>query len=349
MYVQCKLVLFKKRVLIGWMLTASETVSAEQWAAEEFSGASLPDKRLVKRLVKIAAHFAQAPTASLPKASGSWKDTKGAYRFFDHDGVSAAAILQPHQAQTGRRMAEQPTALVVQDTTGLNFADHPGTQGLGLVGTGRRGALGIWLHGSLAFTPEGAAWGVVAAQWWVRDPKQFGKAARRHRRPIEEKESYRWLQSYQATVAWAKEHPGTRFVNIADREGDLYELFALAGQHPEVGVLVRARHERSDSSGAKLSQLLALQAPAGTLEIDVPRKPGPAGQAGGHLHAPEPESSATAKSGAAVEFVGGGGAGDAAPWQSTKALVLAAGDQCSGAGFCGGGRADWMVSAALVH
>jgi hypothetical protein len=210
----------------------------------------------------------------LPKASGSWKDAKGAYRFFDNKGVSVQAILQPHQEQTRRRAPAPQTVLVVQDTTGLNFQDHPATQGLGLVGPGRHGALGMWLHSSLAFTPDGEALGVVAVEVWVRDPKDFGKAARRHRRAIEEKESCRWLKSYQATVPWAQANPGTRFVDISDREGDLYDLFALAAQHPETGVLVRARHERKDESGASLTELMARVKPAGTMEIEVPRKPG---------------------------------------------------------------------------
>jgi hypothetical protein len=132
----------------------------------------------------------------------------------------------------------------------------------------------MWLHSSLAFTPEGAALGVVAVEWWVREPKDFGKAAHRHQRPIEEKESYRWLKSYQATVQWAQENPGTRFVNISDREGDLYELFALGAQHPETGLLVRARHERKDASGARLTELMAREQPAGAIEIEVPRQPG---------------------------------------------------------------------------
>ena len=256
------------------MHNTSAVQSARQWAEQEFSGALLPDPRLVKRLITIGADFAKSPLASLPEASGSWKATKAAYRFFDNERVSAAAILQPHQAQTGKRMAAQAIVLTVQDTTGLNFADHPATEGLGLVGTGRKGALGLWLHSSLAFTPTGEALGVVAAELWARDPKQFGKAARRHRRPIAEKESYRWLKSYLATVQCARENPGAQFVNIADREGDLYELFALAAAHPQVGVLVRARHERKDQCGATLSELLGAQTPAGIVEIEVPRKPG---------------------------------------------------------------------------
>jgi hypothetical protein len=256
----------------------SRLQSADQWAVREFAGARLPDKRLVKRLIAIASKFARHPSGSLPEATGSWREAKGAYRFFDHEGVSAQAILQPHQEQTGRRAAAHKTVLVVQDTTGLNFADHPATQGLGLVGTGRRGALGIWLHSSLAFTPEGAALGLVDVQPWIRDPKEFGKAASRHRRPIEEKESYRWLKSFQATVQWAKGNPGTRVINIADREGDLYELFALAARHPEVGVLVRSRHKRKDQSGIGVDQLMTEAPQAGTVEIEIPRQPGQAGR-----------------------------------------------------------------------
>ena len=256
------------------MQKASKVESNDQWASREFSGAVFPDRRLVKRLIKIASNFARSPSGSLPKASGSWKETKGAYRFFDNEGVSAQAILQPHQEQTGQRAAAHKTVLVVQDTTGLNFQSHPATQGLGLVGAGRHGALGMWLHSSLAFTPDGTSLGVVAVEWWVREAKDFGKAAQRHRRPMEEKESLRWLKSYQATVAWAQENPGTRFVSISDREGDLYELFALGAQHPETGVLVRARHERKDPRGASFTALLARENPAGTMTIEVPRQPG---------------------------------------------------------------------------
>jgi len=276
MYVQCKLVLLKKAVLIEGMQNASERHSHERWAQEEFAGASLPDKRLVRRLQRIVSNFAATPSGSVPQASGSWKESKGAYRFFDNGGVSDRAILQPHQEQTARRMAGHKRVLVVQDTTGLNFEDHPATEGLGLIGSGRKGALGLWLHSSMALTPEGAALGLVEVQWWKRDPKEFGKAARRHSRRIEEKESYRWLQSYEATVKRARENRSTEYVNVADREGDLYDLFALAQQHPEVGVLVRARHERKDESGASIKELMARQEVAGTLEIQVPRRPGQA-------------------------------------------------------------------------
>jgi hypothetical protein len=85
------------------MQKASKLESTDQWASREFSGAVFPDKRLVKRLIKIASHFAQTASGSLPQASGSWKEAKAAYRFFDNPGVSVQAILQPHQEQTRQR------------------------------------------------------------------------------------------------------------------------------------------------------------------------------------------------------------------------------------------------------
>jgi len=62
---------------------------------------------------------------------------------------------------------------------------------------------------------------------------------------------------------------------VADREGDLYELFAAAAQQPQVGVLVRARHDRCLAEAeAGLWAFIAAQPVAGQIEISVPRKPG---------------------------------------------------------------------------
>ena len=40
------------------------------WAAQEFVGLNLGDKRLNTRLVKLAEAFAREPTASIPGACG---------------------------------------------------------------------------------------------------------------------------------------------------------------------------------------------------------------------------------------------------------------------------------------
>ena len=50
------------------------------WAAEEFATVDLGDKRLNKRLVKVAQQWADKPSQSIPTASGGWGDTAAAYR-----------------------------------------------------------------------------------------------------------------------------------------------------------------------------------------------------------------------------------------------------------------------------
>ena len=63
--------------------------------------------------------------------------------------------------------------------------------------------------------------------------------------PIEDKESYKWLKSYQATAAVQANCPRTTLVSVGDREADIYELLQEAAAHPEgPKLLVRAEHNR---------------------------------------------------------------------------------------------------------
>ena len=57
------------------------------WAMEEFAGAKLGDGRLNDRLIKLAARFADKPTASIPMACRGWGEMVAAYRFLGNDEV----------------------------------------------------------------------------------------------------------------------------------------------------------------------------------------------------------------------------------------------------------------------
>ena len=64
-------------------------------ASDEFEHVSLSD-RLNRRVVKIAERLGTSPKASVPKACGGWAETKAAYHFFDHDGVTSQQVLEQH-------------------------------------------------------------------------------------------------------------------------------------------------------------------------------------------------------------------------------------------------------------
>jgi hypothetical protein len=92
------------------------------------------------------------------------------------------------------------------------------------------------MHSSLALTTEGLPLGLTAIKFWTR--KKFkGTAALKKkinptRVPIEKKESIRWLENVRQSAELLGD-PG-RCVHVADREGDIYELFCTtqeAGAH----------------------------------------------------------------------------------------------------------------------
>src|SRR6202012_1926803 len=222
------------------------------WAIREFGRAVLPDERYRRRLQMIATAFAQKPTAPIPQACPNAAETKAAYRFLGNAAIAAAALRQAHHQATLERVRTHRVVLAVQDTTTLNYSTHPQTSGLGPIGSHSPKTIGLLLHSTLALTPTGAPLGFLHNA--VRVRSQAKVAVSRKQRPLAQKESYKWVESLQACQAVAADCPDTLLVNVADREGDLYELFAQAclGAEPSrVHLLVRARHDRKLATGSE--------------------------------------------------------------------------------------------------
>ncbi|HYN80394.1 MAG TPA: IS4 family transposase [Gemmatimonadaceae bacterium] len=247
---------------------------AADWAEQEFSGCALPDARLKERLLTLARDFYARPTANVPQACGSRAKTKAAYRFLDHPDTSMDTLLQPHYGATEVRIAQESVVLAVQDTTSLDYTTHAATGGLGPIGAWVRGPQGLHLHSTLAFTVQGTPLGFLDVQCWARDREDFGKKAKRHRLPIEEKESFKWLKSYRAVAAVQARLPKTTLVSVGDREADLYELFREAAEHPQgPKLLIRAEHNRQlQDAQARLWETLQEKPIAGIQVLRVPRQ-----------------------------------------------------------------------------
>jgi len=256
------------------MLAASylASLSDSQWVQHEFADAALPDRRLHSRLLQIARDFASTPGASIPRACRSWAKIKAAYRFFDQDKLTVPMLLAAHLQATLARMHGQPVVLAVQDTTVLDYAKHFHTQGLGPINQ-RAQSTGMLLHGTLALTPDHTPLGVLQAHLWTRERKHHGQSRQRNQKPLCDKESQRWLQSFAAACQLASQLEDTQVVSVADREGDLYEVFAAALQpSARAAVLIRAQHDRQVVGGRapKLWGHMHAHEPM-RVQIDVPR------------------------------------------------------------------------------
>lgn len=260
-------------------LGSTPTVEAPaDWTEEEFGRVRFFDDRLKQRLYQLAADFFAQPGELIPQASqGSAAKTKAAYRFFQNPQVDMPKLLRPHLESTLERVRSHPVILAVQDTTTLNYTGHP-PEGVGPINNSQNSAVGLVLHDTMAFTPEGTPLGLLNVQCWARDPEQAGKKYRRKQLPIEAKESRKWLVSYRAVAEIQKLCPHTRLISVGDREADLYELFQEAAQDPQgPGLLVRAERTRQrrveqDDEGEKLWSRMQAETRAGTLQVAIPRR-----------------------------------------------------------------------------
>lgn len=253
---------------------ATSRLAPADWAEEEFGAARLGDARLTRRLLGMARDFYARPQAQIPQACQSRAKTKGAYRFLQHGETTMERLLEAHVAATGQRIAQERIVLAVQDTTSLNYSTHPATEQLGLIGSRPDGLIGLLVHDTMAFSLEGTPLGLLDVQCWARDAATFGKKHQRRQQPIEQKESYKWLQSWERVAAVQQRCPHTTLVSVGDREADIYELFHLARQHPTgPKLLVRAERDRLLAEGhAHLWPTVEQQPRAGLQELAVPRR-----------------------------------------------------------------------------
>src|SRR5215204_5665721 len=86
-------------------MSGGAMASEAGWQDNELTSASLPDKRLGRRLRRLLDQLSSAPGQPVPAACGDWAATKAAYRFFDNPRVTEHGVLAGHFAATAARCA----------------------------------------------------------------------------------------------------------------------------------------------------------------------------------------------------------------------------------------------------
>jgi hypothetical protein len=253
------------------------------WITEELANLSLGDKRLNSRAHKLLAQLSHNPTDSIPVACSGASETKAAYRFFDNNHVSAEKIQEAHYEATLARMARHEVVLIPQDTTVLNFSKQYNRRDAGP--TTKGSTHGIYLHSSIAVTPEKVCLGHLSSKQWYREKLQNltkrERTKKNHLTPLENKESYRWLENYHKANEYAKKLPHTTIVSIADREGDIYNIYEEAqevfdNKGSKAHYLIRARTDRrvcteeGKRTDCKIKSALRNQEPLGTFTLELP-------------------------------------------------------------------------------
>lgn len=246
----------------------------------EFENIRLGDNRLNERSQSLLASLAANPTASINEACSGWGESKAAYRLFDNSNVQAEDILAAHVEKTLERIDAQDTVCIAQDTTELDYTAHPPQGVRNLDRIGRRG---LYDHSHIAFTPEKLCLGVVGVKFFDRDKEKLGTSKKREGQALHTGEGQRWLEGYRKACEIAGKCPDTQIVSLADREGDIYDIFVEADNHETPAeFVIRSQRKRSlpekDPDGGpaaykKMRAVIATSEPVAYREVQLPKTP----------------------------------------------------------------------------
>ena len=273
---------------------------AAEWAAEEFEQAALGDKRRTARLVSVAACALEHRAGKVTEVFPSDAEQQGAYGLLENGKVSYEGLVESAGAACARRCQAYGFVFVPVDGTSAKLADPHGKKDFGAVGTYEAGARGLKVVSAIALSPAGEPIGLCAQQQWTRpaQPKKRrtlqhrGKGAaararrkanakrraqekRRRMRPVQEKETWYWMETIRAVKERFAEHaPSTRCWFQLDREGDAWPILqTLREQRPTDLFTVRANWDRcvwrADGSESHLRAVLACKPVLGGYALDV--------------------------------------------------------------------------------
>ena len=218
------------------------------------------DERLDRRASSFVEALVERQTAVVRQLASTRAEQVAYYRMLNNPRLDALSIIDQATGQC-RLQAEQLRGqhiLVLSDTTEINLESHAGRikpgSGLGRVGNNRD--LGLFIHASLAMAADsGRCLGFADIQYWTRQHQGSSTAGGAHKkRPIEQKESYRWLTAVNQSKSLLQ-HASLLTV-VADAEADIYEQWArVVDQRTHLVIAARGERRIVEGNGLLLAYL----------------------------------------------------------------------------------------------
>ena len=200
------------------------------------------DKRRSAAISQLEQSMVERSSVIVRQLGGNRAGEVSAHRVLSSSEVTPAKILACLGLRTGAAAAGR-RVVAAQDTTEINLSGRARTR-LGPGGNGE--TPGFFIHATVAVDADDeAVLGLVDATIWTRDG---GILVKRRRRPLEDKESRRWLSAAEA--ATARLASAREIIVVGDRESDIFALFAR--RPAETQLIVRAAQNRVLVNGGLL-------------------------------------------------------------------------------------------------
>jgi hypothetical protein len=237
---------------------------------EEFDYLQVGTEHNNKRAKSIMSNMIKNPGKSILSQSSSRSEAKAAYQFFNNEKLKFNAISGVHRRRTIERICEiDSPLLVIQDTTYVNYSSQTNKEGLKKI---HKKTMGVKIHTSIATTQDGLNLGILnqlshSGEANTEELTEYQMKTR----PIEEKESYRWIESFNESMIMIPDDIDVTV--ISDREGDIYEYMNAVILKKRF-FLTRIAQNRMTTDNEKILDSIKKTKIQGVIHVKVPRNSG---------------------------------------------------------------------------
>jgi len=231
----------------------------------------LGDLRSERRGMKLWSRLSEHPSSTIRQLANNKAEQKAYYRFLNSNSIKEEQLID-ESSQRMSKLSKGRHLLCVQDTCEVNLTNHKGrlNENSGLGRSDKSGTGHCFkLHPGLVLDAQSLnPLGFSHIKVFHRPEEMPDRNQRRYKQqPITEKESYKWIEVAQKSKDILNDAASVTF--IEDREGDIYEQFALIPDE-KFHLLIRSRTTRNLSNGKSLYKEVNAQPIAGTYTIDLP-------------------------------------------------------------------------------
>ncbi|GAA3627286.1 IS4 family transposase [Flavivirga jejuensis] len=230
----------------------------------------LKDKRLLSRGNSILNRLFTSSVHSIRQLTQSDSEAKAMYRFLQNDTVNESDIIKNMTSNCVSAVGNK-SVLCIQDSSEINLYNHKKRikkdDSIGLTNASI-GGLGFHIHPSFVIDSQTLMpYGFSDVKVWNRSYDKREKRTHSDKMlPIEQKESYKWIESSlnsKKALSNAQE-----IIIVQDREGDIYEQFCSIPDD-RTHLLIRAKTYRILDSKEKLFEYLSSQPLQGTYQVSL--------------------------------------------------------------------------------
>jgi hypothetical protein len=236
------------------MNTIQYEFGTNRWALNNFGNVQLFDLRRTRRLVSMAARLAENKGSSLARLFDNWYDTKAVYNLIKLDVMTPEVIQSDHRELTKENIINwEGDVLLIEDGSEFEWNGLEPIEGLGPIGSGRKGDQGFILHSTLAVgvvdKPNNATnefpikiLGLPYQQYYVRPPKR--EKTKRRREVNETLETDLWRGVLRNKIL--PKEASKKIIRVCDRAADIYEVLEET-KDQGYNYIIRIKHDRADN------------------------------------------------------------------------------------------------------